>query len=69
VFSAYWFDAASKFMLSKERGDEPDDSIRMVGWARQIEAVGEAEAPLGAGKAGESAWPGRCFPSRRSLGT
>jgi hypothetical protein len=44
-------------------------SIRMVGWGRQIEAVGEAEAPLGAGKAGESAWPGRCCAPRLSLGT
>lgn len=54
----------------------PDDrlhagggSIRMAGWGRQIEAVGEAEAPLGVGKARESAWPGRCCASRLSLGT
>ena len=53
-------------MLSKERGD---DSIRMAGWGRQIEAVGETEARLGAGKAGESAWPERCCASRLSLGT
>jgi hypothetical protein len=58
--------AASKFMLSKERGD---DSIRMAGWGCQIEAVGETEARLGAGKVGESAWPERCCASRLSLGT
>jgi len=35
----------------------------------QIEAVGETEARLGAGKAGESAWPERCCASGLSLGT
>jgi hypothetical protein len=41
-------------------------SIRMV-MGGQIEAVGEAEAPLGAGKVGESAWPGRCCASQLRL--
>lgn len=40
-------------------------SIRMAVWGRQIEAVGEAEAPLGARKGGRIglAWKMQCFAS------